>query len=303
MRMSTLSAALVTLAFAPAASAAGYQFTTFDHPSATSLTYILGVDNLGDIAGAYDAPDGTFRGYIRVNGMIQALTFPGSIQTICSNIEDNGRVTGTYVDAQGFQHGFQWLRGQYRSVDVPGAVQTVGVPFELGFGLGTSATRTAGDFIVGQYADASASSLGFVLHNGALTTIDFPGSAHVPGHGTEVFAANLQGVFAGSYVQFTSPPVHGFVYANGQYTTFDVPSAGGPFGTQINGINNQGTLVGPFSEESGLYHGFISKQGQLTVINVPGGFFTEVDGINDHDVIVGEWIGFDGVTHGYIGTP
>jgi uncharacterized membrane protein len=304
MRTITLSAAILTLTLAPAAAHAegDYQLTPIDHPDATTLTFALGLNDRGDVAGTYDAPDGTLHGYVLLDGVFQDLEFPGATQTVCAGIEENRRVTGTYFDAQGFQHGFQWHDGEFTAIDVPGAAQIADVYFEFGTGLGTSAARSANQLTIGDYADSNGFAHGFVLDHGVFQTIDFPGALQVPGRGTAVIALNDQGTLGGSYLAPTWPPVHGFLLAEGQFTTFDVPGAGGFFGTQVNGINNHGAVVGPYSDTNNVFHGYVFDEGQLFVVDGPGAFFTEVDSINDHGDITGAWLGPDGIIHAYLGT-
>jgi hypothetical protein len=299
----TLSAALLALALAPAASA--YQFTLLDHPDAAGLTYALGVNNYGHVAGAYLGTDGALHGFVLANGTYHALDVPGATQTIGLDIEENGHVTGTYFDAQGFQHGFRWLGGDtFVSIDVPGAGQNANVEYEFGTGLGTAAARTAHGVTVGWYADTIGQLHGFALDHGAYHMIDFPGGVlTLPGYGTQPIAINDRGMIGGSYVLDTSPAVHGFVLDHGTFTTFDVPGAGGWFGTQVNGLNNRGALVGPFTDADDMLHGYVYYKGELTIIDIPGAFGTEVDCISDNATIVGTWYGYDGVIHGYFATP
>ncbi len=297
-----LSAGLLALSLTSAASA--YQFTTLDHPDALGLTYALGVNNHGEVAGAYLGSDGAFHGYVLKKGVYRALDVPGASQTLCGGIEDNGRVTGTYFDAQGFQHGFKWIAGQFFPIDVPGAGQSTDVEFEFGTGLGTAAVRSAHDLTIGWYADGQSKLHGFLADHGSFQTLDVPGGVlDFPGYGTQPIALDQRGVVGGSYVLETWPPVHGFLWNRGVFTTFDVPGAGGWFGTQINGMNNRGAIAGPYTDADNHLHGFIFQNGQLTTIDVPGAPDSEVDAINDSGVITGEWYGADGFVHGFIATP
>lgn len=300
-KTTTLSAALLALTLAPAAEA--YQFTTYDHPLAAGITYTLSINNQRDIGGAYNTPDGLFHGYVVIGGVLQNIDVPGALQTVCGSVGDDGLVTGTYADATFAQHGFHFKDGVFTTIDVPGAVPNYDIIFEFGPGLGTAAYRTnANGLVIGQYADADGFAHGYTLDSSDnLTTLDFPGSFHIPGHDTTAIAVNDHGLVGGSYTSGAPPFVHGFLFRDGQYFPFDVPFAGGSFGTQINGMNNAGTLVGPYTDANDFLHGFVYSSGQFTSVDVPGALFTEVDGINDHGHIVGEWYGFDGVIHGFIG--
>jgi probable HAF family extracellular repeat protein len=82
---------------------------------------------------------------------------------------------------------------------------------------------------------------------------------------------------------------HGFVYDHGVYTTIDRP---GSVGTELNGINNLGHIVGAsdFGE-----HGFIYRDGVFTGLDGPGAQATSLRGINDQGQIVGVYIIFGSV--------
>jgi hypothetical protein len=308
MRIHAWSAALVTLvSLSPASSAAHaakhYQLTTIDHPDAFGLTYALGIDDRGDVSGAYLGADWTLHGYLLHDGVYQAIEYPGSTLTVCAGHSDARLMAGTYKDTEGFQHGFLWNDGQFTAVDYPGAAQTTGIDFDFGPGLGTALIRVVGQRSVGVYADASGAQHGFLLHHGAFTPIDVPGQVLAPGWGTAAFALNSKGAVAGSYFSGSSPPIRGYVLEKGVYRTFDVPGAGGSFGTQVNGMNDSGVLVGPYSDGDDVFHGFIDDHGDITTIDVPGAVFTEIDSINNHGAISGEWVDPGGVWHAFVGVP
>jgi hypothetical protein len=300
--ITALSVALVASSLASSVSA--YQFTTIDHPESAGLTYALGVNDQGDVAGAYLGFDGVFHGYVLEDGEYRAIDVPGASQTICGGIEESGRVTGTYFDAQGFQHGFTLDADQFTSIDVPGAGQITHIFYEFGTGLGTAAVRTAHGLTVGWYADPAGDLHGFLDDHGTFQTIDAPGVVRIfPGYGTQPIALNDRGEIGGSYVANTWPPVHGFVLRNGEFTTFDAPGVGGSFGTQVNGMNNRGDIAGPYTSADDHLHGFVYSNGQFTTVDVPGALHSEVDSINDAGIVSGTWYGADGSVHGYVATP
>jgi hypothetical protein len=73
-----------------------YRFTTFDHPDAKQVTFTVGINNRGDISGAYVGDDGYLHGYVRFDNDIINIDVPGSMQTFCGGIRDDRLVTGTY---------------------------------------------------------------------------------------------------------------------------------------------------------------------------------------------------------------
>jgi hypothetical protein len=54
---------------------------------------------------------------------------------------------------------------------------------------------------------------------------------------------------------------HGFLLSHGQYTTIDDPNAGTGFnqGTAVDGINDQGQMVGCYIDANGVMHGRKSR--------------------------------------------
>lgn len=279
-----------------------FKFTAIDHPNAGGLTYVLGINNRGDVSGTYLGLDGKFHGYARLDGAFYDIDVPDAAQTACGGIRDDRLVTGTYFDQQGFQHGFQWKNGTFTRFDVPGAAQTTDVFFEFGTGLGTAGYRTnQRGAIVGQYADEQGYGHGYILRKGQLTTLDFPGAFHIPGYDTTAIAINDANMVGGSYSSELSPHVHGFLYQDGKYHGVDAPEAGGEFGTQINGLNNAGAAVGPYTDADNVLHGFIWQAGKFATVDVPWAVHSEVDSINDRGDISGTWYDADGGVHGYIG--
>jgi probable HAF family extracellular repeat protein len=76
-------------------------------------------------------------------------------------------------------------------------------------------------------------------------------------------------------------PVHVF-------TTLDDPSA--TQGTQAEGINDAGQIVGTFSDSKGT-HGFIVSNGIFTTLDDPAAVFgTFAAGINDSGKVVGSFL-------------
>lgn len=89
--------------------------------------------------------------------------------------------------------------------------------------------------IVGLTVPAGAQTLGFVYHNGTLTTLNEPGAS---GH-TSSIAINDSGKIA-----FTRD-AQSYVYQNGSYTPFDSP--GGPGSpSYVVAINAGGDVIGNF---------------------------------------------------------
>jgi uncharacterized membrane protein len=283
---------------------AQYKYQTVDYPGFVGETAPLGINNHGDVAGYYFDAYGAVHGYIRVNGYFSKVNYPGSISTYCSSITEEGDLTGTYFDCLGFQHGFRRHGDTYTPIDEPDAVQTTGIPFELGPGLGTAAAlhNRQGD-VVGEYAGLDAAAHGWLLSHGQFQTIDIPGQANLPGMGSGAISVNDADQVVGAYYTLSLPRVHGFLWSKGASVEIAVPGATDEFGTQTNGINNRGDIVGLYSGSDGTGHGFLLHAGRFTDVDYPFMPFSECHGINDRGAITGLYYDWLGIAHGFIATP
>jgi probable HAF family extracellular repeat protein len=87
---------------------------------------------------------------------------------------------------------------------------------------------------------------GFVRQaDGTLVPFDVPGAA-----GTQLYGISNLGHIAGGYYD-PDGTSHGFIYANGQFTTIDFT---GP-NTMIFGLNDLGQVVGASYPEGGFFTG------------------------------------------------
>jgi probable HAF family extracellular repeat protein len=89
-----------------------------------------------------------------------------------------------------------------------------------------------------------------------------------------------------------------FLYDQGAFTYFDAPFAGA-VRTFANGINDQGTIVGRYTDGAGRSHGFIRNHGVFSSydVPVPGSYDTSLEDINNHGQIIGTYIDSSGVQH------
>src|SRR5436305_1741455 len=86
--------------------------------------------------------------------------------------------------------------------------------------------------------------------------------------------------------------------ADAQYkvTTISVP---GSLFTLASGVNNTGQIVGHYTPDNSVFHGFLNDAGVLTTIDVPGATSTDASGINDVGRIVGAYTS-SGLGHGFL---
>ena len=97
-----------------------------------------------------------------------------------------------------------------------------------------------------------------------------------------------------------TPPTH--------LTLIDVPGTSGFIGTQANGINSEGDIVGVYVTDGFHTHGFLLRKGEFTTIDAPGASFlgpptssgTAASGINEQGDIVGSFNDAADNIHGYV---
>lgn len=143
--------------------------------------------------------------------------------------------------------------------------------------------------VVGFYVDSGMSSHGFIYNNGIYTTIDHPASV---GYESVATGVNNAGQVVGWYFG-SDKRHHGYLYSGGVFTTIDnpnVPPDGE--GTLIEGINNNGMIVGVYVAKPcvwcGSTHGFTYKSGVFTALDVAGAAATMLTAINDSGAILGK---------------
>jgi len=196
-----------------------------------------------------------------------AISFPGAPVTNVNGINNSNVIVGSYYDSQYFVHGFIYRAGKYTAINFPGATVTE----VLGI-------NDNGD-IVGMYQLPGGLNFhGFVRHNGSFTRIDDPSAEF----GTMAFGINKFGTIVGSFDN-----AQGFVYQNGTYRTLNAPQLPGePYQTQLNGINDQGWIVGQVFR-GGIWRGFWIANNQLHFVEPAGSTDSEATGINDRGDIAG----------------
>jgi YVTN family beta-propeller protein/probable HAF family extracellular repeat protein len=81
-----------------------------------------------------------------------------------------------------------------------------------------------------------------------------------------------------------------------QFLTIDFPGA---TSTSPQTINNLGQIVGNYTDEQNVTHGFLLSAGAFTTIDVPGAISTVAGGINNFGQIVGYYQDTNQLTHGF----
>ena len=182
-------------------------FTTFDPPGSI-FTNALGINDRGEIVGRFctrtpcRAPgSGDFHGFLLRDGQFTILDVPGSNETNAWKINDRGQTVGGFGVAGGSVELFQFRNGAFLTFALPNGKL---------LNEDTGGINVRGD-VVGQYCDASpcltgqTNEHGFVLSDGRITTIDFPGAL-----GTGSFGINAHRVVVGGYFDAASV-LHGYM--------------------------------------------------------------------------------------------
>ncbi len=269
--------AAIPLAIAPAAHAA-YNLTFVQDPTGTGFINLLGINDLGTIAG-FDNGSVNQGFTLTLPNHFTNVIFPGSTSNQVTGINAAGDVSGFYVDTSNNTHGFTKIGGSFHTVDNPlstvfnqalginNSDETVGyyAPTQAGFPGDIAYSQQGGVFsdlnhllptnvnsqavginnlaspeIVGFYQPDPTTSLGFLDVGGVISTIDPFGSTF-----TQALGVNNLGEIVGFYVDAITGVQHGYIDNNGVFTSFDPP---GSTSTTINGLNNRGDIVGFYTD-------------------------------------------------------
>jgi probable HAF family extracellular repeat protein len=185
-----------------------------------------------------------------------------------------GTIVGTYF-GKGVQQAFMVHSGGFHEITLPGFPNAPAT---------ATGVNDHGD-VVGTFRTDSSTSHGFLLHNGKLTILSFPGAGD-----TQPVSINNQGVIVGVYdINFPTDPFRGFMWKDGVFSNLNPPESGGH--SQPEKISNAGDVVGTYiSTIDGAQHGFSFDQGRYTTIDVPDSQLTAITAVNKFDNVLGEAI-------------
>ena len=211
-------------------------FTTENFPN-SMMTQVIGINNVLTTAGFYVDAAGKTHGFFRTsNGTFTTVDYPGAQTSTSFNQllsqNDNYQAAGYYSNSinnttPDIPYTYDEVGGVFHVITIPGAVggaQATGI---------NNAGVTCGFFI-----DANGVNHGWIIYSGVFMPLDFPGSTF-----TQALGVNNRGQVVGTFVDAAGLS-HGFVYYIGtsSFVTVDAPDSNGT--TVVNGINDNGSLVG-----------------------------------------------------------
>jgi len=251
-----------------------------DYPAQEGQQGAFGINDSGKIVGFYNLPDGSAKGYQLSGKTFKDVIYPGAFATIPYGINKSGMIVGAYCPSQPCDYDFHafTLKGMnYTTFDFPGGMNT-----------SANGANSSGD-IVGSYQTSDFVAHGFLLHKGVYTSFDAPGAGYL----TWAAAINKQGTIVG-LEQDALDNDHGFIVHNGVITLVDYP---GSSSTELNGINDNGDIIGDYTTDNVVWHGFLLSGGTYTVFDIPfpGTSGTAPYGLNNKHQIVG---GYGGEANG-----
>lgn len=287
------------------------QFTVLDFPGASS-TSAEGINGQDQVVGTHSNSPGASHGYLLSGGTYSDINAPASVPQL-SAINDYGLVVGNFLASfYGVGNGFVYnsTTSQFQQIPAdPSACADGSVN-----GVDQTATQASGvndlGTIVGAYEDCGGSVHAFILTG-------FPGASYsfsafdVPVASAPWLAVadgiNNLGQIVG-YYHTSNGANHGYLrQADGTFYYIDFPPSQSPTGT-VEGttpesINDQGQVVGYYTDGNGVNHGFLLSSGAFSTIDYPLGAQTYALGVGPDGSVVGEFIDAAGNGHGFVLTP
>ncbi len=201
------------------------------------------------------------------------VDYPGAAVTRLIGLNDHYEMVGHYIMPGQPRHAFKYWRGEFEPLDPAGVLGT--------YESAANQINNRGE-ITGWYSDAPGTRHGYVLRDGIVNTIDYPGTTY-----TQVNGVSDTGIVFGHF-RDASLLFHGFTLQDGVFTRIDVPGA---LNTYPYYINTRGDMAGQYNELPGqVGHGFVlTNDGAWIGFDAPGApaNSTLAIGINDTRQILG----------------
>ncbi len=288
------------------AGAPGYSLSTLDDASDLTFNRLLGINNLGHIAGYFGsgAAGHPPHGYIvrppYSRAEYQSLSFPGSAQTQLTGLNDEGVQVGFWsarsaAGRPGGDAGCYLMGGRFHPVSFP-ARGSSRPPVNRLLGVNDH------DIAVGFYADARGLAHGYRydIATRRFTLVAVPGASSVV-----AAAINNSGTVAG-FIATPSGGIAGFVL--GPAGPPSVLSFPGATMTRALGVNDSGEVVGDYQIGTGRgasTHGFTwtARHGFTTIDGPDAAVSTTINGVNNAGDLVGYYVSRAGDTDGLLAMP
>jgi hypothetical protein len=249
-------------------------FTNLPAGGVASQTQAIGINStrFPDIVGFYtDNATGFTHGFLDFNGNGNQLTIddpagsPPNVTTPVQNllgINNAVKAAGFWTDNNGHEHGFiVEINPQSPATSTFREIP----PTTFAGAVATQASNiTNNNLVCGFWTDANNNNHGFTVFLGQQGFQQFnPLTIKIPGViaiSTSPFGCNDKGEVVGSYTG-NNGNIHGFIFDGMDFHQYDAQGSSqtpafGVKGTVINGINNQGAIVGFFSDGENV-NGFV----------------------------------------------
>jgi hypothetical protein len=300
-----LSAATTGTASVSAAQAGNYQVLTLNDKRDVTFNQLLGINNLGQVAGYFGSGNAGHpnAGYVLrppyAQGDFGNQDFPRAKQTQVTGLNDEGVSVGFFSTQNGAtpaddnNFGFWRRDGRYHMVDFPARNNSRPPVNQL---LGVNDSGTA----VGFYNDAKGNAHGYAYNIATrrFKLITVPGATSVT-----AAAVSNEGAVAGFYTSAKGAVDAFLKLRSGRVVTLAMQGAAM---TQAFGVNDADEVVGTYTTgtgDSAVTHGFTWWNGHFTTVDYPKASSTALNGVNDEGDIVGFYTDAKGNTDGLVGLP
>jgi probable HAF family extracellular repeat protein len=236
-----LTGGLLFVAISVAAAEKTYNMISIDYPNAIGTSIPGGINDRGEIVGAYTDSSRKVHGFLFSNGVYTMVDVPGAASTLARGINSRGDIVGSYQVTPskpgGDNHGFVLRDGALLTVNYPNHLNTI------------IQRISATGVLVGCFHDAdtmgSMHGLELTADGSQVTTV--PASMN---NGTSPEGNRIVGLYTDM-----DDHGHGYVIEKGVFYSFDVP---GSKATSAWDINPSGEIVGVFTDQSNKTHGFFA---------------------------------------------
>jgi hypothetical protein len=267
-------AATASVAFAQTGLATrkcAFQKLSFPPPATSANVQLAALNDAGGIAGTFIDSKNVGHGFLLFQGRFTKFMFPGSVSTDVSDMSRNGIIVGGYTSKDGKGHAYMVHAGGFRTITLPGFPNA---------DITVSGVNSNGDVVGNFSTDQRATFPGFLLHNGKVTILSFPG-ADV----TQPTSINDEGVVVG-FLSLSVNSNPAFMWKDGVFSNINPPDSIPEGFTFPRKISNSGVVVGNYAPESGAST-FALDHGTYTKLDPPpGSFVMDIVAVNKFDNIL-----------------